>query len=531
MAGTPSPKRIAVPNTNMEVRPTGSFALGAEKVLSADECIERRYCIQCPVGLGQYATIYAAMDTSAGQAVVVKVLHRRYSADSAALRLCESVSLAASNAVGGCAQKLLDSGWLPAGGRFQVFEAISGKRVDRVFLELPSSSLVPIAVFHRLLKGVVAVHEAGAVHGHLSSSSLWVEYSGEKKPFAVVCEGFGEVHLRDGKSSEGGTAEPQAGERKPLKAVDDVIALARFLRVCLRYCGDALAPHDLGQYLLQADEILAQRVMSKIPSAAELLASVSLLPGAEAERPHERSTLAPMSAAAPGAECPRLPVLRNVTQQGLAPPPGSLGSLVRPEGGGGVLEFPEPVLAGKATGVLVDAGNVDAGNPFHSVRESRAGERRWLIALGASCCLAAAAVTGVVWSWEKPAPGSNVRVTSHTDLRALSPVAPAIASVQSQAKKIPVPSAVTAPEAKVPAQAQEVTPQVGIRASADARNAARSAAVARIKKNKFVLRRRRSVAAKRKARAAKASESRRVSTPSGQGPQPRTPKRSIRTQL
>ncbi len=211
----------------MEDRPTGRLVLHAEKVLPADEVIEGRYRVLRPVGLGSFATTYASIDIPVGEQVALQLLHRRCAADTDALRRCESACIAAARVGGDRVVRLVDSGWLPSGAHYQLFDWAAGRRADRLLAERSIPSVLLLPMFDQVLETFALLHAEGVVHGRFSPGSVWVSLVASGVVRTRVA-GFGRVFLQPPEGEEGQPAPDQ-----PLTPTRDVRALGRFLQECL----------------------------------------------------------------------------------------------------------------------------------------------------------------------------------------------------------------------------------------------------------------------------------------------------------
>jgi serine/threonine protein kinase len=166
-----------------------------------------RYEVQDVLAHGGTGVVYRATDTALGWVVAVKVLHDRFTPDSAAARQFIDAARIMGQLQHPGIPPVHDIGALPDGRPFLAQKWIRGRTVQELLDERPDHASDRgrfVAVFEHVCQAVAYVHARGVAHGNLKPAHVMVGAFGE-----VQVLGWGAARVVGGSSleqSDGGGA-------------------------------------------------------------------------------------------------------------------------------------------------------------------------------------------------------------------------------------------------------------------------------------------------------------------------------------
>lgn len=233
-----------------------------------------RYRIETPLGQGGMGRVYAAVHTTLGRRVAVKILLRKYADQPAMMERFRNEARSASRMAHANVVPVFDYGQTDAGEAFLVMDLLEGEPLSELVRRGPLALDRLLAVLHQVALALRAAHAAGVVHRDLKPANVFLLKGAPGEPLRVQVLDFGMAKLvergggSDGLTAAGeilGTPEYMAPEQAVSGEIDrrtDIYAFG-----CLAFelwCGRP--PFSGPNYVT----VLAKQLDEKPPAIGEL---------------------------------------------------------------------------------------------------------------------------------------------------------------------------------------------------------------------------------------------------------------------
>jgi len=164
--------------------------------------VNGKFQIEALIGRGGMGKVYKARHLTLDRPVVLKMLHRGFSADPAVAERFQREAKAASRLDHPNSIAVLDFGQAEDGTLFMAMEYLAGKDLARVIAEeFPLGDARIVRIGAQILSALAEAHARGVVHRDLKPENVMVEPRRDEPDFVKVLD-FGIAKISDPKRSE-----------------------------------------------------------------------------------------------------------------------------------------------------------------------------------------------------------------------------------------------------------------------------------------------------------------------------------------
>lgn len=248
-----------------------------------------RYVLQAVLGAGRHGTVYLAAHAALAREVAIKVAPpegaRALVAEAAsAARVCHPGSVV-----------IHDVGIAPSGDAYVVMERVRGRPLSWIIDEQPLPVIRAISIANQLIAALEAAHDAGVVHGDLTSANVLVDETAAGDRVVVI--DYGEATCDAARPPTGVASDIRAAGQVLYEMITGSTEVAstghKLLPMAVRRPALEL-PAALDYVVMRALEVDPQR---RFPTAEAMRRSLETIDCARVLPRYHRSTVVPVLSA------------------------------------------------------------------------------------------------------------------------------------------------------------------------------------------------------------------------------------------